>query len=428
MREKIIDRSAEIAVIGLGYIGLPTAIMFANAGFKVIGYEIREEVVKKVNSGNSHIIEPEIEEMLKRAIENGNLRATSDKKEIAGKDVYIICVQTPLKEDKTPDLSYLENAVRTTAESMKKGSLVIIESTVPPMTTLKMAKLIEDLTGFKAGEDFYMAHAPERVMPGRIFKELVYNSRIIGGINEESSELAELLYRAFVKGQIFKTNSTTSEMVKLMENTFRDVNIALANEFAFLAHQYGVNVFEAIELANTHPRVKIHIPGIGVGGHCLPKDPYLLLSSAKEDFGLIKKAREINEDMPLFAKDLLMDSLKLINLPPEEAVVVVLGLSYKGNSDDTRNSPSLKFIEEIKEVVAEVRTYDPYVEGTHGSLEEALKGADAAVIATDHSEFKSLDWQALGALMRNKILIDGRHVVKEPPKGFIFKGIGRGEY
>ncbi|ALV63756.1 UDP-N-acetyl-D-mannosaminuronic acid dehydrogenase [Thermococcus sp. 2319x1] len=428
MREKIMDRSAEIAVIGLGYIGLPTAIIFANAGFKVIGYEIREEVVKKINSGNSHIIEPEIEEMLKRAIENGNLKATSDKKEIAGKDVYIICVQTPLKDDRTPDLSYLENAVRTTAESMKRGSLIIIESTVPPMTTLKMAKLVEKLTGLKAGEDFYMAHAPERVMPGRIFKELVYNSRIIGGINEESSELAELLYRSFVKGQIFKTNSTTSEMVKLMENTFRDVNIALANEFAFLAHQYGVNVFEAIELANTHPRVKIHIPGIGVGGHCLPKDPYLLLSSAKEDFGLIKKAREINEDMPLFAKDLLMDALKTINLPPEEAVVVVLGLSYKGNSDDTRNSPSLKFIEEIREDVMEVRTYDPYVKGTHKSLEEALKGADAAVIATDHSEFKSLDWQALGGLMRNKILIDGRHVVKEPPKGFVFKGIGRGEY
>ncbi|MCD6188621.1 MAG: nucleotide sugar dehydrogenase, partial [Thermococcus sp.] len=341
MRDKIIDRSAEIAVIGLGYIGLPTAIMFANAGFKVVGYEIREDVVKKVNSGNSHIIEPEIEEMLRRAIENGNLKATSDKKEIVGKDVYVICVQTPLKEDKTPDLSYLENAVRTTAESIKRGSLVIIESTVPPMTTLKMAKLIEDVTGFKAGKDFYMVHAPERVMPGRIFKELVYNSRIIGGINEESSELAELLYRAFVKGQIFRTNSTTSEMVKLMENTFRDVNIALANEFAFLAHQYGVNVFEAIELANTHPRVKIPIPGICVGGHCLPKDPYLLLSSAKEDFGLIKKAREINEDMPLFAKDLLMDALKAINLPAEEAIVVVLGLSYKGNSDDTRNSPSL---------------------------------------------------------------------------------------
>jgi len=428
MRDKIIDRSAEIAVIGLGYIGLPTAIMFANAGFKVVGYEIREDVVKKVNSGNSHIIEPEIEEMLRRAIENGNLKATSDKKEIAGKDVYIVCVQTPLKEDKTPDLSYLENAVRTTAESIKRGSLVIIESTVPPMTTLKMAKLIEDLTGFKAGKDFYMVHAPERVMPGRIFKELVYNSRIIGGINEESSELAELLYRAFVKGQIFRTNSTTSEMVKLMENTFRDVNIALANEFAFLAHQYGVNVFEAIELANTHPRVKIHIPGIGVGGHCLPKDPYLLLSSAKEDFGLIKKAREINEDMPLFAKDLLMDALKAINLPAEEAIVVVLGLSYKGNSDDTRNSPSLKFIEEIREVVMEVRTYDPYVKETHESIEDALKGADAVVIATDHSEFKNLDWQALGRLMRNKILIDGRHVVENPPKGFIFKGIGRGEY
>ncbi|USS41162.1 UDP-N-acetyl-D-mannosamine dehydrogenase [Thermococcus aggregans] len=428
MREKIADRSAEIAVIGLGYIGLPTAIMFANAGFKVVGYEIREDVVKKVNSGTSHIIEPEIEDMLRKAIENGNLRATSDKKEIAGKDVYIICVQTPLKEDKTPDLSYLENAVRTTAESMKKGSLVIIESTVPPMTTLRMAKLIEDITGFKAGEDFYMVHAPERVMPRRIFKELVYNSRILGGINEESAELAELLYRTFVKGQIFKTNSTTSEMVKLMENTFRDVNIALANEFAFLAHQYGIDVFEAIELANTHPRVKIHMPGIGVGGHCLPKDSYLLLSSAKEDFGLIKKAREINEDMPLFAKDLLIDALKTINLPVEEAIVVVLGLAYKGYSDDTRNSPALKFIEEIKDIVMEVRTYDPYVKGTHENLEDALKGADAVVIATDHPEFKTLDWQALGRLMRNKILIDGRHVVKNPPKGFVFKGIGRGEY
>jgi len=428
MREKIITRSAEIAVIGLGYIGLPTAIMFANAGFKVIGYEIKEDVVKKVNSGNSHIVEPEIEDMLRRAIENGNLRATSDKKEIAGKDVYIICVQTPLKEDKTPDLSYLENAVKTTAESIKKGSLVIIESTVPPMTTIRMAKLIEDITGFKAGEDFYMVHAPERVMPGRIFKELVYNSRILGGINEESAELAELLYRSFVKGQIFKTNSTTSEMVKLMENTFRDVNIALANEFAFLAHQYGIDVFEAIELANTHPRVKIHMPGIGVGGHCLPKDPYLLLSSAKEDFGLIRKAREINEDMPLFAKDLLMDALKTINLPVEEAIVVVLGLAYKGDSDDIRNSPALKFIEEIKDTVMEVRTYDPYVRGTHESLEDALKGADAVVIATDHSEFRTLDWQALGRLMRNKILIDGRHVVKNPPKGFVFKGIGRGEY
>ncbi len=234
-----------------------------------------------------------------------------------------------------------------------------------------MAKLIEEIRGgFKAGEDFYMVHAPERVMPGRIFKELVYNSRIFGGITPESAEIAEKLYRSFVKGgQTFKTSSTVSEVVKLMENTFRDVNIALANEFAFLAHQYGgVNVFEAIELANTHPRVNIHLPGIGVGGHCLPKDPHLLLWPAKEDFGLIRTAREINDSMPLFTKDLLFSAFKQLNVPPEEAVVAVLGLAYKGNSDDTRNSPpAIAFIDAIKDDVREVRSYDPFVGG------EALK-------------------------------------------------------
>ena len=428
MEKKIENREAEIAIIGLGYIGLPTAIMFANSGFDVIGYEIRKEVVEKINSGNSHIIEPEIEDLLKKAVREGKLRATLDPDDIKDKDVYIICVQTPLKNDKTPDLSYLESAAKTVANAMKKGCLIIIESTVPPMTTVNIAKLIEGIRGLKAGEDFYIAHCPERVMPGRIFKELVYNSRIIGGINEKSAKLAEKLYRTFVKGQIFITNSTTSEMVKLMENTFRDVNIALANEFAFLAHQYGVDIFEAIELANTHPRVKIHTPGIGVGGHCLPKDPYLLLSSAKEDFGLIRKAREINEDVHLIAKDLLVQAFKIINLPLEEATVVILGLAYKGNSDDTRNSPAYAFIEAIQDDVKEVRTYDPYVKGTHESLQEALNGADAVVIATDHNDFKTLNWEELGKLMRNKIIIDGKHVIKEPPKGFIFKGIGRGEY
>ncbi|WP_457741523.1 UDP-N-acetyl-D-mannosamine dehydrogenase [Thermococcus sp.] len=418
----------EIAVIGLGYIGLPTAIMFANAGFKVIGYEIRREVVEKVNSGRSHIVEPEIDELLQRAIESGNLRATSNPKDIKDKDAYIICVQTPLGENKTPNLSYLESAVKTVAKTMKKGSLVVIESTVPPMTTIKMARIIEEITGLRAGKDFFMVHAPERVMPGRIFKELVYNSRIFGGITPESAEIAERLYRSFVRGMTFKTSSTVSEVVKLMENTFRDVNIALANEFAFLAHQYGINIFEAIELANTHPRVKIHTPGIGVGGHCLPKDPHLLLWPAKEDFGLIRLAREINDSMPLFTKDLLFSALRELNVPPEEAIITVLGLAYKGDSDDTRNSPALAFVKAIKDDVREVRTYDPFVGGNSKSLEEAVRGSDAIVIATDHTAFKSIDWEKVGALMRTKILIDGRHVVREPPMGFLFKGIGRGEF
>lgn len=428
MLEKIENRTAEIAVVGLGYIGLPTAITFANAGFRVTGYEIRKEVVERINSRKAHIVEPGIDELLKKAVESGNLRATSDPDDIRGKDAYIICVQTPLNEDKTPNLGYLEDAVRTVARAMKRGSLIVIESTVPPLTTIKMAKLIEEITGLKPGEDFYMVHAPERVMPGRIFEELVYNSRIFGGITPESAELAERLYRSFVKGRTFKTSSTVSEVVKLMENTFRDVNIALANEFAYLAHQYGIDVFEAIELANTHPRVRIHTPGIGVGGHCLPKDPHLLVWPSRDDFGLIRLAREINDGMPLLAKDLLFDALKTVNLPPEKAVVAVLGLAYKGDSDDTRNSPALTFVDEIRDEVAEVRTHDPLVGGTHENLEDALRGADAAVIATDHTAFKSLDWEKLGSLMRTKILVDGRHVVENPPVGFVFKGVGRGGY
>ncbi|CAB49470.1 UDP-N-acetyl-D-mannosamine dehydrogenase [Pyrococcus abyssi] len=415
-----------IAVIGLGYIGLPTAIMFASSGHDVIGYDIRRDVVEKVNRGIAHIVEPEIGERLREVVSKGKLRATSDYNDLKGADAFIICVQTPLSNG-VPDLTYLESAIKTIAKVIEKEALVVIESTVPPGTTERMAKLLEELTGLKEGEDFYVAHAPERVMPGRIFKELVYNSRIIGGVSEKASILAEKLYRSFVKGRIFLTTATTAEMVKLMENTFRDVNIALANEFAFLAHKYGVNVYEAIELANTHPRVKIHRPGIGVGGHCLPKDPYLLLANVDEDLGLIRKARKINESMPRFAAKLLFEALGEANVDPGDAVVLVLGLAYKGDTDDVRNSPALEFIKIIEKDVKEVRTYDPYVNGTHTILEEAVKGVDAIIIATDHSMFREIEWDKLGNLMRNKIIIDGRNLVKEPPKGFIFKGIGRGD-
>ncbi|BAA30730.1 UDP-N-acetyl-D-mannosamine dehydrogenase [Pyrococcus horikoshii] len=415
-----------IAVLGLGYIGLPTAIMFASSGYDVVGYDIRSEVIKKINSGVAHIIEPEIDRRLKEVLSLGKLKVTDRVEDLKGSNVFIICVQTPLSGD-DPDLSYLERAIRTVAEVMDRGALVIIESTIPPGTTEKMARLLENLTGLREGVDFYVAHAPERVMPGRIFKELVYNSRIIGGVSEKAANLAEKLYRSFVKGRIFLTNATTAEMVKLMENTFRDVNIALANEFALLAHQYGVNVYEAIELANTHPRVKIHTPGIGVGGHCLPKDPYLLLSNAKEDFGLIRIARRINERMPAFAAGLLFEALEKANIKPSEAIIAVLGLAYKGGTDDTRNSPALKFVEIIRNSVKEVRTYDPYVRGTHDSLEKVVEGADAIVIATDHPEFKSVNWESIGKSMRHKIIIDGRNIIKEPPVGFIFRGIGRGD-
>ncbi|MFA4639514.1 UDP-N-acetyl-D-mannosamine dehydrogenase [Pyrococcus kukulkanii] len=416
----------KIGVIGLGYIGLPTAIMFASSGHQVVGLEIREDVVRKINSGKAHIIEPEINERLKAVIAEERFYATTRPEDLRGVNAFIVCVQTPLVDDK-PDLSYLENAIRTIAEVMDRGALVVIESTVPPGTTVKMARLLETLSGMREGIDFYVAHAPERVMPGRIFRELVYNSRIIGGVSHKSAILAERLYRSFVKGEIYITDATTAEMVKLMENTFRDVNIALANEFAYLAQQYGVNVFEAIKLANTHPRVNIHVPGIGVGGHCLPKDPYLLLSNAKKEFGLIRLARRINEGMPKIALALLFEAFEQLNIDLATSIVTILGLAYKGDTDDTRNSPALKLRELLEEKVLEVRTYDPYIRGTHNSLEDAVKGSDAIIIATDHREFKNLDWDKIGKLMRTKVLIDGRGIIDRPPRGFLFKGIGRGD-
>ncbi|MFA4700811.1 UDP-N-acetyl-D-mannosamine dehydrogenase [Pyrococcus kukulkanii] len=416
----------KIGVIGLGYIGLPTAIMFASSGHQVVGLEIREDVVRKINSGKAHIIEPEINERLKAVIAEERFYATTRPEDLRGVNVFIVCVQTPLVDDK-PDLSYVENAIRTIAEVMDRGALVVIESTVPPGTTVKMARLLETLSGMREGIDFYVAHAPERVMPGRIFRELVYNSRIIGGVSHKSAILAERLYRSFVKGEIYITDATTAEMVKLMENTFRDVNIALANEFAYLAQQYGVNVFEAIKLANTHPRVNIHVPGIGVGGHCLPKDPYLLLSNAKKEFGLIRLARRINEGMPKIALALLFEAFEQLNIDLATSIVTILGLAYKGDTDDTRNSPALKLRELLEGKVLEVRTYDPYIRGTHNSLEDAVKGSDAIIIATDHREFKNLDWDKIGKLMRTKVLIDGRGIIDRPPRGFLFKGIGRGD-
>ncbi|ASJ16375.1 NDP-sugar dehydrogenase [Thermococcus chitonophagus] len=416
----------KIGVIGLGYIGLPTAIMFASSGHNVIGLEIRRDVVEKINSGRAHIIEPEINERLKKVIAEERLKATTRPEDLRGAEAFIVCVQTPLLDD-SPDLSYVENAIRTIAEVMDRGALIVIESTVPPGTTVRMARLLEDLTGMREGIDFYVAHAPERVMPGRIFKELVYNSRIIGGVSPKAAVLAEKLYRSFVKGKIYLTTATTAEMVKLMENTFRDVNIALANEFAILAQQYGVNVFEAIRLANTHPRVRIHMPGIGVGGHCLPKDPYLLLSSAKKEFGLIRLARQVNENMPKIAVNLLFEAFERAGVDPSRATVVVLGLAYKGGTDDTRNSPALKLVKLLETRVGEVRTYDPYVGGTHKDIKDALREADAAIIATDHLEFKTLPWEELGSLMRTRILIDGRGIIAEPPADFIFLGIGRGD-
>lgn len=397
----------KICVIGLGYIGLPTATMFAANNKKVIGVDVQDNVVKTINKGRIHIEEPGLAEMVKIAVLEGNLRA-SIKPERA--DAYIIAVPTPLAENKGADLSYVEKATESILPYLDEGNLVIVESTVSPRTTEDVVVPILARSGLEVGEDLYVAHCPERVLPGKIIYELVNNNRVIGGINEKSALKARVLYSSFVKGEMYITDATTAEMVKLMENTFRDVNIALANELAKVAKKVKVDIWEAIELANKHPRVNLHRPGPGVGGHCIAIDPWFIVESAPEVAELIHLSRNINDSMPEFVVDSVKQKLSKVNNPQ----IAIFGITYKGNVDDLRESPVLKIIELLKEEAFDVRIYDPHVNNSDfqlKSIDEAVKNADCIIIGTDHNEFRKINPSSVGMLMKNKILFDTKNLL-----------------
>lgn len=374
----------EIVVLGIGYVGLPLAITLAKTGYKVTGVDTDKKIVETLNKGSLPIKEEHIESVFNDEKVKQNLKVSEKP---CKADVFIVCVQTPLdRTSKQPSLSYVVSAIESINRFLKKGNLVVIESTIPPFTCRRVVKpLIENGTSLRVGEDVFLAHCPERVMPGQSFYELIHNNRTIGGVTTESARLAKEIYSSFVKGDIDLTDDVTAEMVKLMENTYRDVNIALANEFSMVAETLGIDIKEPIRLANKHPRVKILNPGIGVGGHCLPKDPWFLIHSDPKNTNLILTARKVNESMPEKVASKIRRFLKDIKNPR----IVVLGMTYKPDSDDLRESPSLEVIKILREDGYDVVAYDNLVKGhEYNSISDIARNADCVVVLVEHSSIR----------------------------------------
>ncbi len=391
-------KTKSICILGLGYIGLPTAALFAAKGMPIHGVDVNEEVCKSINAGRVHIEEPGLEKLVRDAVENGLLKA--DTKPVTS-DVYIISVPTPITDGKKADLGYVISAAQMVSKVLKKGDLVILESTVPPHCTDQI--VVDELqkSGLDAAADFFLAHCPERVLPGQIIHELIHNNRIIGGFTAEAAKKAAELYALFVEGQIKTTDSTTAEMCKLMENTFRDVNIALANEFAMTCEHLKINVWEAIQLANLHPRVNILSPGPGVGGHCIAVDPWFIVE-ADPKARLIEMSRKLNDSMPLHV-------FKRIKQVLPSGKIVILGCTYKPDVDDTRESPIIELYHLLSDDYYQVEIYDPHVTHYAGSLMEKAADADLLVLAVNHTEFKELPLVELGKTMKQKIIFDTRN-------------------
>jgi len=409
--------------LGLGYIGLPTASVFATNGFDVVGVDVDSKIVDVLSKGQIHINEPGLKTVVCAAIQSGNMIVRQVPEQA---DVFIIAVPTPLKEDNSADLTYVMHATESILPFLQKGNLVILESTVSPRTTEDILVPILQKSGFEIGEEIYLAHCPERVLPGNILHEFVSNDRIIGGINDKSSYQAREIYEKVVQGNLLITDATSAEMAKLMENTFRDVNIALANEVCRIAYDLDLDALEIIKLANMHPRVNIHQPGPGVGGHCLAVDPWFIVEKSN-NAKLIRLSREINDGMPNFVVGLVKKMLDQAVKPK----ITVLGVTYKGNVDDIRESPATKVIRELKQANIDVGIYDPYVkeyEFELSNLEEAFVASDLILLLADHKEFKYLAADELGLLMRNKQLLDTRNCLnhsKWKDAGFSIKVLGK---
>ncbi len=366
----------KIVIIGLGYVGLPLAILLARK-HKVIGVDINKQRVADLNSGTVFIDEDDVKAEFSKF--RGNFTAKTAPEEA---DAFIIAVPTPVNPDKSPGLAYVDAGLKSILPLLKKGNLVILESTVPPLTTSKMEQSIEKATRLKVPEDVMLAHCPERVLPGNSFYELINNSRIVGGVDKRSTDAAAAIYSSFVKGEIVKTDSTTAEFCKCIENAYRDVNIAFANELSLMAKGLGINIKEAIAIANKHPRVNIHKPGIGVGGHCIGVDPWFLVDADKKNTTIIQLARKINDYMPEVTAKKIINAVKEIKNPE----IVTIGLSYKPDVGDLRESPALEVVKLLKQRKFEVSDYDPLIDGKkYKSLAEAARGADCLVILVEHA-------------------------------------------
>ncbi len=385
--------------IGLGYIGLPTAIIAADSGVDVVGVDVNPKVVEKVNKAELHIVEPGLDKLLKKVVDAGKLRATSTPETA---DAFFIVVPTPFKGDHEPDVSYVEAATRSVIPFLKPGDLFVIESTSPVGTTEDMSKIIFAQRPELQGQ-IHIAYCPERVLPGNIIYELVHNDRVIGGIDEESTEHARSFYGRFVNGELFATNSRTAEMCKLTENSSRDVQIAFANELSLICDKAGINVWELIKLANRHPRVNILRPGAGVGGHCIAVDPYFIVSAYPEQARIIAQARSINNYKSEWCTEKVINSILRFELANgRKPVVALMGLAFKPDIDDLRESPAMHIAEAVMAAGtgAEFRVVEPNIQSHPkfdlSAVNDAYDQADIVVFLTAHKPFKTLSAECEG--------------------------------
>jgi len=430
LQSKITAKTAKLGVIGLGYVGLPVACLFAEAGFDVVGVDIQAERIAKINAGVSPIAgkEPGLAELLAQVVQAGKFHATTDYAELADCDVLTINVETPVDEKHMPRYVALRSALRSLGPVLQEGALVIVESTIAPGTMARVVKpLLEESSGKRANAGFFLGHCPERVMPGKLLANLRGVSRVCGGETPETAAVMIALYRHIVQADLDPADCVTAELVKTAENAYRDVNIAFANEVALICEAVGGDVWRVRELVNKSPGRHMLQPGAGVGGHCIPKDPWLLVYEAREQgtpIRLIPAARAVNESMPLHMVDLLQDALAEAGQELAGARVLVLGYAYLENSDDTRNSPSAVLVARLRALGAEVVIHDPYVPGYQGDVVEMAQGCDGVVVMVAHEEYRKLDWNTL----RAPVLVDGRRVVTDPVRQApetLFRGIGR---
>ena len=397
----------KICVIGQGYIGLPTAALFTKSGCDVVGVDVVKDVVNNLNKGKIHIEEPGLKEVIEIAIKNGKYKASLEPEKA---DAFIITVPTPyIADNYSCDLSYVIEACNEILPFIEKGNTVIVESTIAPMSTDDVIKPIFEKAGYTIGKDLYLAHCPERVLPGKIIHELVHNNRIIGGITPECSKKASEVYGQFVEGELMLTEAKTAELSKCMENTYRDVNIALANELAKICAEIGVNALDVIKMANKHPRVNLHSPGPGVGGHCLAIDPYFIYAKAPETAKIIKLARDTNNSMPQF----VFENIKKIT---PNGKIAILGVAYKGNTDDDRESPAFDIITLLENEGYEVAIHDPHIKNDlYVDFENAVSESNLIVILSDHNEFKNMDYTIIKNNMDNPVIFDTKNIVEQVP-------------
>lgn len=427
----------KVAVVGLGYVGIPLASLLADKGYAVVGIDVDPQRVKDVNDARMPLKgdEPGLPELLEKVVNKGWLTASLDFTECEGAKTVFVCVDTPIDAQMRPDNRRMIAAAKRIGENISKGAMVIVESTIAPGTMLgTVAPIIEGTSGLRLGKDFKLAHCPERVMPGRLLHNLMQYDRVVGALDDESARRAKAIYSKLTKGKLHKTGLTTAEVVKTAENAYRDVQIAFANEISSICEKLGVDAFEVRELVNTSPYRNMHLPGAGVGGHCLPKDPWLLAFGGREAQPvLIPTARMVNDGMPFHVAELVADALREMKVRKSSAVVAVLGAAYMGDSGDTRNSPTAALISCL-EGVKEIRVHDPFVDDLYGvnvlrKASDALRGADVAVFMVEHREYAKVTPATLKKHMRRLAVVDGRNLLSEKRMtraGFVYRGIGKG--